>query len=97
MRLPALAAITLGLMTLGACSTTGPTDDGEPQQIVELPEGVLEIVDPSLDITDVRVMPEDGCYWYRHVGPVETTYLPLLTRQNRRICTEAAAEEAAAS
>jgi hypothetical protein len=34
-------------------------------------------------------MPEDGCYWYRYVGPVETTYLPLRTIEGRPICTRA--------
>jgi hypothetical protein len=29
----------------------------------------------------------DGCYWYRYAGPVEITYLPLLTRDGRMICT----------
>ncbi|MFD2855951.1 hypothetical protein ACFSZS_15885 [Seohaeicola zhoushanensis] len=42
---------------------------------------------PGQDLQDVRVFPEDGCYWYRYVGPVETTYLPLRTRDGRPICT----------
>jgi hypothetical protein len=34
----------------------------------------------------------DGCYWYRHIGPVETTMLPLLTVEGRPICTQVAAK-----
>ena len=35
----------------------------------------------------LQELPEDGCYWYEHVGPVETTMLPLRTAEGRPICT----------
>ena len=39
------------------------------------------------DLQSARLLPEDGCYWYQHSGPVENTFLPLRTRENRMICT----------
>lgn len=55
--------------------------------IDELPEGLLAIAAPYQDLTAVRLNPEDGCYVYRHVGPVETTFLPLRSVRGRPICT----------
>lgn len=81
-------------MVLTACDeammngmATGP-DDGF---IKELPEGVLEIAAPYQDLTAVKVDPIDGCYVYRHVGPVESTLLPLRAKNGRPICTRAPA------
>ncbi|MGS4943941.1 hypothetical protein ACVDG3_00550 [Meridianimarinicoccus sp. RP-17] len=47
---------------------------------------------PYQDLQSVRLLPEDGCYWYRHVGPVETTLLPLRTATGQPICTQRAAQ-----
>jgi hypothetical protein len=58
--------------------------------IRELPEAVLEIAAPNQDLTAVRIDPVDGCYVYRHVGPVETTFLPLRSVRGRPICTQPA-------
>ncbi|WP_300514225.1 hypothetical protein [Aliiroseovarius sp.] len=65
--------------------------------IMELPEPVLEIVAPNQDLTAVRIDPEDGCYVYRHVGPVETTFLPLRSKRGRPICTQRAEVEGTGS
>ena len=35
----------------------------------------------------VVLLEEDGCYWFEHDGPVETTLLPLRSRQGGQICT----------
>ncbi|MDC0738812.1 hypothetical protein N6L24_11010 [Cognatishimia sp. SS12] len=80
-------ALLIALTTVAACQTTGTLSSGG--FIRELPEGVLEIADPSQDLTAVTLREEDGCYWYRHVGPVETTLLPLRNKEGRPICTRA--------
>ena len=38
------------------------------------------------DLSTARFMLEDGCYWYEHSGPVETTLLPLRTANGNPIC-----------
>ena len=79
------------LLALGACSIpVAPVNDKSTGFINELPEGVARIAAPYQNLQEVILKPEDGCYWYRHVGPVETTMLPLRTVQGRPICTEAA-------
>lgn len=74
-------------MLLAACAAQpgGPVD---PQSgfISQLPPKVIELADPSQDLTAVQLNPEDNCYWYRYDGPVETTMLPLRTREGRPIC-----------
>ena len=81
--LPALAL-------LGACTETYTgTPTGEVAPITEVPDQVVQMAAPGQDLSALRVLPEDGCYWYRYVGPVETTYLPLRTIDGRPICTRA--------
>jgi hypothetical protein len=41
---------------------------------------------PDQDVATARLVPEDGCYWYEHSGPVETTLLPLRTANGNPIC-----------
>ena len=81
------AALTL----LAACgdlqSTSSAPSDGF---IDELPEGVLSIAAPYQDLNAVRIDPTDGCFVYRHNGPVETTFLPLRSVDGRPICTRPA-------
>ena len=86
--LPFLAFI----LALGACAptvemtrpqATGPTR--------ELPEAVSQLAAPYQNVASARVLPEDGCYWYVHEGPVETTLLPLRTVDGRPICTTSSA------
>ncbi len=88
------AAIASALLALGAC--TAPTNqvDKSTGFINELPESVALIAAPYQNIRNVILKPEDGCYWYRHVGPVETTMLPLRTTEGRPICTDAVASPA---
>ncbi|SFE53780.1 hypothetical protein SAMN04488523_10861 [Sulfitobacter brevis] len=68
-------------------STTGSPAEGF---FKELPEGVLAIAAKNQDLTTVRIDPADGCYVYRHVGPVETTFLPLRADNGRPICSRPA-------
>jgi hypothetical protein len=70
------------LLALAACGAP-PTPEGETET---LNERVLALAAPGQDIASVRIE-SDGCYWYRYVGPVEVTYLPLVTRDGRMICT----------
>lgn len=81
---------TLALPFLGACMdpmTSG--SESAPGTLAEVPEGVVALAAPNQDLTTVRVAEEDGCYWYRYSGPVETTYLPLRSKDGRPICARA--------
>jgi len=77
-----------GLLGPAACTApaTGARDP-DPGYIQKLPDAVAAIAAPYQDLQAVRLRPEDGCYWYRHAGPVETTMLPLRTVDGRPICT----------
>ena len=82
--------LSVALLVLGACSVpVTPATDKATGFIKELPEGVAMIAAPYQNLQEVILKPEDGCYWYRHVGPVETTMLPLRTIEGRPVCTEA--------
>jgi len=81
--------LSLGFLTLGACTVGGAqvaTD--ENGFIEELPEAVVAIAAPYQNLEAVILREDDGCYWYRHVGPVETTELPLRTTAGRQICIQ---------
>lgn len=73
-------------LTLGAC-TDVPTASG-PGYLNPVPENIVALAGPNQDLNAVRLLPEDGCLWYRHAGPVETTMLPLRTPDGRPICTK---------
>lgn len=68
-----------------------PIDNSQDRSIdaARLPDDVRAMAAPGQDLQDVRIRAEDGCYWYRYAGPVETTYLPLRTQDGRPICTRA--------
>lgn len=80
MKFGKLAVAGAGLALLSGCVT--PTPEGETEQ---LSAQVLALAAPGQDTNRVR-LESDGCYWYLYEGPVETTYLPLLTRDDRMIC-----------
>lgn len=87
----------IAALTVAAC--TAPTNqaaDGSPGFIEELPEQVALLAAPYQNLQEVILKPEDGCYWYRHVGPVETTMLPLRTAEGRPICRAVAGKPPAA-
>lgn len=78
------------VLLLGACSASidgigglGTSAGGH------VPEVVVALAAPHQDVQSARLREEDGCYWYRYTGPVETTLLPLRTVDGRSICTEA--------
>lgn len=79
------------LPLIAACQDiSGTTASASNQFIAEVPEGVTSIAAAGQDLTALRVDPIDGCYTYRHVGPVEDTMLPLRARNGRPICTRSA-------
>lgn len=81
------AAPAAAALALAGCVTTGaPAPDDAAGAFTEVPEAVLAAAAPNQDLRSVVLMP-DGCYWYSHRGPVETTMLPLLTTAGRAICT----------
>lgn len=73
-------------LLLAACDA--PVDAGRESGGASraVPDAVRELAAPHQDLSTARVREEDGCYWYRHVGPVETTLLPLRTADGRPIC-----------
>ncbi|GGD28928.1 hypothetical protein [Sinisalibacter lacisalsi] len=77
----------IGIVTtafLGGCSAVDGAGGTQPGPV---PEQVIALAAPYQDISTARFLPEDGCYWYLHAGPVETTLLPLRTADGRPICT----------
>lgn len=82
--------LSIALLALGACTMPiNQATDKSTGFFKELPEGVALIAAPYQNLQEVILQPEDGCYWYRYVGPVETTMLPLRTVEGRPICTKA--------
>ena len=78
---------------LSACVEATSTGGAAPDQFIgEVPESILEIAGPNQDLTALQVDPVDGCYTFRHIGPVETTMLPLRAKNGRPICTRVEAK-----
>jgi len=91
---PIRAILLLSIMlALGACAIP-VTDAAESETAIseEVMTQLRTMAAPYQDLQSVRLQPEDGCYWYRHLGPVETTMLPLRTLDGRPICTQRAAQ-----
>ncbi len=82
----------LAALSLAACEPFEGLD-GPPnsQLIANVPEAVLAVAGPNQNLNAIRINPADGCYEYMHVGPVETTFLPLRTANGNRICSKPAA------
>lgn len=78
--------LVVSLLVLSACAAPMPGTETEPGFFEELPEGLAETAMPGQPLHAVRIQP-DGCYWYQHVGPVETTMLPLRSRAGGMICS----------
>lgn len=78
------SAIFLGL---AACEPVPATGDASSAGLVTVPESVSSIAASYQDLSTARIRAEDGCYWYTHRGPVETTQLPLRTAAGNPICT----------
>lgn len=82
--------LSVALLFLAACSVQGTSPVDESTGFLkEVPPQVVLLAAPYQNLQEVILKPEDGCYWYRHVGPVETTMLPLRTTEGRPICIAA--------
>lgn len=75
-------------MILAGCAD--PNTPGADGVLPIVPEQVLPIAAPYQNLNAVRVGPNDNCYWYRHAGPVESTWLPLRTGGGNPICIKSA-------
>ncbi|MEL6465246.1 MAG: hypothetical protein AAFQ58_09780 [Pseudomonadota bacterium] len=91
MRRPA-TVLAAAAVTLAACDETTQSNGAGGPFITPLPERIVALADPRQDLTAVKVDPADGCLVYRYVGPVETTFLPLRSKEGRPICTRPTAE-----
>ena len=80
------APIIAAILVLAGCAVP-PTDDGAQNNVGNVPESVAALAAPGQDLTSARRLPEDGCYWYEHSGPVETTLVPLRAAGGGPICT----------
>ncbi|WP_240504191.1 hypothetical protein [Thioclava sp. JM3] len=70
------------MITAGCGSQTTTSRDS----VGNVSEAVAALAAPGQDLTSARLLPDDGCYWYEHRGPVETTLLPLQTVNGNPIC-----------
>lgn len=85
-----LAIVAGPLLFLGLAACEPVPGEGSGPGMVTVPESVSSIAAPYQDLTTARVR-ADGCYWYTHTGPVETTEVPLRTPNGSPICTQAGA------
>lgn len=85
--------MSLGLSTMAGCVDLEGFEAEDASTNPPLPEEVLAVADPRQNLNAALYVPEDRCFWYEHRNVVETTLLPLRTRDGRHICV---AEEAAA-
>lgn len=81
------APIIAAMLVLAGCSTLSMDDGDAPNRVGSVSEAVAALAAPGQDLTTARLLPEDGCYWYEHSGPVETTLVPLRSAGGNPICT----------
>jgi hypothetical protein len=80
--------IGAAMMAVAGCTVPATAPDGGSARVGNLPESVVRLAAPNQDLTTARLLPEDGCYWYQHSGPVETTMVPLRAVGGNPICTK---------
>ena len=78
------------VVLLAGCEEFEGMSSPDSQLISNVPEEVLALAGPGQPTNALRKNPADGCYEYQHVGPVETTFLPLRTANGNPICTKVA-------
>lgn len=79
-------------LVLAACVPTTGTRVTSDGLVVNPPEALVALAAPGQNLETIRLL-DDGCFWYSHTGPVETTLLPLRTAAGRPICNGPAAGE----
>lgn len=77
-------SVCLVVLLAGCTELSGTNSEGH---LTNLSDNLIAIAAPYQDLSTVRINPEDGCYEYRHVGPVETTYLPLRAKAGNPLCS----------
>ena len=75
------------LLFTAGCAIPPSSGSEAANAIGNIPDRVVAMAAPNQDISTARLVPDDGCYWYEHSGPVETTLVPLRTPNGSRICT----------
>ena len=80
------ALIIAAILVLTGCSVL-TMKGNPPTKVGNIPEAVAALAAQDQDLTTVRLLPEDGCYWYEHSGPVETTLVPLRSTGGNPICS----------
>ena len=83
MKCRVLAFLSSVLALVGCADPNQPGADGI---LPVVPEQVVALAAPNQNLSAVRLGPADTCYWYRHSGPVEVTWLPLRTPGGNPIC-----------
>ena len=81
-----MTATALAIAGLAGCTAVEAPGRDAAGVSAGVPDAVLAVAAPHQDLGTARLREADGCYWYRHVGPVETTPLPLRTIEGRPIC-----------
>lgn len=82
--------LVLAALTLAAGCTPAMEPSARAGTIGNVPDNVAALAAPNQDLSTARRLAEDGCYWYEHSGPVETTLVPLRAEGGRPICTKSA-------
>ena len=80
------ALILAAILILAGCTVPTLEDGDAPNNAGNVPEAVAALAAPGQDLTSARLLQEDGCYWYEHSGPVETTLVPLRSAGGNPIC-----------
>ena len=87
-----ITTLFLGAAALTVAGCTAPTQETQrPGKVGNLPANVASLAAPNQDLSTAHLRSEDGCYWYQHSGPVETTMVPLRAVGGNPICTRSAA------
>lgn len=85
--------LPMGFLLLGACAAEIAAPVAQmPSPDQQMLDSVFAMAGPNQNVQTARLRSDDNCYWYSHVGPVETTELPLLTAEGRHICGPTEAE-----
>lgn len=82
------AFLPLGLIALSAC--VGPPEVDVPPTLSPRQQQMQEVASlaaPFQNISTAILNPNDNCFYYTHVGPVETIQLALRTPNGSPICS----------
>lgn len=81
------APIIAAILVIAGCAAPTLDNGGAPNGVGNVPEAIAALAAPGQDLTTARLRPADGCYWYEHNGPVETTLVPLRSAGGNPICS----------